>query len=158
MQNPHCVPFTSPSMPTKVAARLRDFGVEGDVSRNEIMMEDDCWNEKNSPPWTPEGLAVKIANAGKYASRCIASETPKSQFADEPDSGPVTKRELSQIEQMNQHHALVAVGASHVIIEERIDNKGRIAVERYGETTFHRMKVAETYKDEQGNQLYVSKD
>jgi hypothetical protein len=47
-----------------VACELRDFGISEDVAC-ELMLE--RYNPRCSPPWGPEGMAAKVANAFAYA-------------------------------------------------------------------------------------------
>lgn len=61
----------------KVAARLRDFGLS-ESSALELMLEH--WNEKQSPPWMPDALETKIANAFEYASGGWGAGTAAGEF------------------------------------------------------------------------------
>jgi hypothetical protein len=138
-----------------VAAQVRDMGV-GETSCIDLMAEH--WNFRCSPPWSPNELATKVRNAYAYAQGKPGSGTPEVQFADEPDSAPIVKLQLSCVERMNQNHALVAIGTSHVIIEEYTNKEGRPMVFPRSESTFHRMTVADIYTDQNGKLRQVSKD
>lgn len=60
-----------------VAARVRDLGVT--ESRCLDLMLDQ-WNERCSPPWAPDELSEKIANAYRYAKKPAGSATPDYDF------------------------------------------------------------------------------
>jgi hypothetical protein len=138
-----------------VAARVREMGIsEGRCL--DLMMGH--WNNRCVPPWSGEELEVKVRNAYSYATSRIGADTPEAQFADDPDSGPVTKRELSRVKRFNQKYAYVAIGTSHIIVEEYMDDDGRIKTAQYGERTFHGMTVADTYLDGDGKLRYMSKE
>lgn len=61
----------------QVAARLMDFGLSPDGAY-EAMQEN--WNERCSPPWSPEELERKIGNAAKYRQEPIGSRDPRADF------------------------------------------------------------------------------
>ena len=138
-----------------VAAKVREMGISEDECLDLMMAE---WNSKCIPPWSGEELTVKVSNAYKYASSKIGSDTPEVQFADEPDSGPVIKRELTTLERYNRDHALVTIGTGFVITDEYLDDKGRQRVSLHGKEAFHLMKVADSYINLEGRRIYFSKE
>lgn len=61
-----------------VATQAGDFGVtEADCL--ELMLEH--WNDRCSPPWSPEDLAVKVANAYAYRSHPVGCRAPEAEFS-----------------------------------------------------------------------------
>lgn len=62
----------------KVACRCRDFGLS-EAATLEAMLDD--WNElKASPPWTPDELSQKVANAFSYGQNAPGSKTAAAEF------------------------------------------------------------------------------
>ena len=63
----------------RVAARLRDFGLSDEVAF-ELLSEH--WNEtdKASPPWDPEDLRRKVANAYRYATGVWGGASGLAEF------------------------------------------------------------------------------
>lgn len=61
----------------QTAAYGRDMGLS-ELATYELMR--DCWNPRCSPPWTEKGLAVKVANAYKYAKDDIGNAHPSAVF------------------------------------------------------------------------------
>lgn len=65
----------------RVAAYLRDFGVsEGHAL--DLML--DGWNDRCSPPWMPDELERKVANAYAYGQNGAGSKSPTADFAPVP--------------------------------------------------------------------------
>lgn len=60
-----------------VAARLRDFGLSQHKALD-FMLEH--WNERQSPPWQPDDLAVKVDNAFRYASGAWGGQSAAAEF------------------------------------------------------------------------------
>ena len=142
-----------------VAARVRDMGVSEEECLERMLGD---WNGRCSPPWSGDELAVKVENAYRYASGGLGSDTPEAQFADDPDSGPYTKapaRRLSEVEKFNERFAFVAVGTSHVITEEYLDEEdNRLKLALYGERSFHGMYASKVWFDADGGKHIVSKE
>lgn len=61
----------------RVAARCRDFGLSEQASL-ELMLEH--WNERQSPPWQPDELAVKVHNAFNYATGGWGAMSAAAEF------------------------------------------------------------------------------
>ena len=61
-----------------VACRVRDFGIS-QATCLELLL--DNWNDLCSPPWDPEDLEKKVANAYQYAQTPIASRSPENVFS-----------------------------------------------------------------------------
>lgn len=64
-----------------VAARLRDLGLSEGMALD-FMLEH--WNDRCSPPWMPEDLERKVANAFRYAQNAPGVASPAADFG-----GPV---------------------------------------------------------------------
>ena len=62
----------------QVAARLKDFGVSEEMAY-ELLLEN--WNDRCSPPWEPEDLRVKVANAYAYGTSPPGIAHPSIDFA-----------------------------------------------------------------------------
>jgi hypothetical protein len=66
-----------------VAARLGDMGVS-ESQAVELMLGDGegSWNDRCDPPWAPDELAAKVANAYKYRATPIGSRVPEVAAAE----------------------------------------------------------------------------
>ena len=60
-----------------VAVRVRGRGIS-EAKTLELML--DHWNTRCAPPWTPEELARKVANAERYAQNRAGAESPDAMF------------------------------------------------------------------------------
>ncbi|MFZ5762269.1 MAG: AAA family ATPase [Thermodesulfobacteriota bacterium] len=70
----------------RVACRVRDFGVSQGKALD-LMLEH--WNPaKAAPPWHPDDLARKVANAYRYAQDKTGRSTPDAMFPDSPGDAP----------------------------------------------------------------------
>lgn len=74
---------TGDSTTYKVAAGVKDFGIS-EARCLDLMIEH--WSERCLPPWLPDDLAVKVANAYKHGLNKIGSADPATQF--EPIAEP----------------------------------------------------------------------
>lgn len=62
----------------KVACRVKDFGISREKCL-ELML--DHWNEtKASPPWDPDELAIKVANAYRYGQNAPGIASAEAEF------------------------------------------------------------------------------
>lgn len=61
----------------RIAAKLKDFGIS-ETKTYALML--DVWNPKCSPPWEPDELRTKVANAFAYGALPFGVETPESDF------------------------------------------------------------------------------
>jgi hypothetical protein len=59
------------------ACQGRDFGLTEEATLDEML---ENWNDRCSPPWHPEELAQKVANAYRYAKGPLGSKHPSSDF------------------------------------------------------------------------------
>ena len=137
-----------------VACRVRDMGVSEGECLDQMLDE---WNSRCAPPWEAKDLGVVVRNAYRYAEKEAGSETPEAQFADEPDSAEPVRRTIkaktsgnSRVDQLNEHYALVAMGSKHAVLENYVDEAGKLQVATYGEATFLRMTVGLQYVDSEG--------
>ncbi len=124
----------------KVAARLKDLGIpKGDCL--DLMF--DHWFEGSG--WTPEKLQAKIDHAYQYGVEEPGAAAPEVQFEpipaefQPPEEGASEEKKASYLEDMNKRFAVVYMEASHFIIHETIDEKGRPKRNFLGEQTFKRM-------------------
>ncbi|MGN7613061.1 bifunctional DNA primase/polymerase [Magnetococcales bacterium HHB-1] len=61
----------------RIAAMVKDYGVS-EATCLELML--DHWNERCSPPWSPEALSIKVANAYRYGAAAIGIASPEADF------------------------------------------------------------------------------
>lgn len=60
-----------------IACQGRDFGLTEEATLEEML---EHWNDRCSPPWHPDELAQKVANAYRYAKGPLGSKHPSSDF------------------------------------------------------------------------------
>jgi hypothetical protein len=117
----------------KVAARLKDFGVDEDIA---LSLMAHHWNQRCDPPWSNEELIQKIQNAYRYGVKQIGAEAPEVIF-DTPIEGEKGILSYEQwLEEMNKEYAFVTTGNGHRIIWEKLDGKGKLTVDFLPEATF----------------------
>jgi len=68
----------------RVAAKIKDFGLSEPQALDSML---EHWNERCSPPWDPEELQRKVANAYDYGTRAPGAAHPMADF--EVLEGPV---------------------------------------------------------------------
>tara|TARA_R110000824_G_scaffold178870_3_gene358830 strand:- start:418 stop:2622 length:2205 start_codon:yes stop_codon:yes gene_type:complete len=141
----------------RTAARVRDEGISEAICV-EIMMEDDGWNERCSPPWSLVELETKVRNAYNHAKKRIGVDTPEAQFADEPDSDEPEVRPLTPMEEFNSRYALLHTSPSHVIMEEYKDKHGKHLYRTFLPASFHQFNIDKFYFDEDGKKRFYSKE
>ncbi len=61
----------------RVAARVKDFGISEALCL-ELMLEH--WNERCTPPWSPDDLATKVGNAYRYGMEAVGAISPEADF------------------------------------------------------------------------------
>lgn len=113
----------------KVAAQLKDFGVEPLVAL-EIMFNH--WNGRCEPPWSIDELTKKIENAYTYGHDTVGSAAPEADFK------PVPDQEKFYLDAINEKFALVYLDDSHYILHETVTSKGRPKLRYLSESTFRR--------------------
>jgi hypothetical protein len=62
----------------KVACAVKDLGVS-EAMAVDLMAEH--WNPRCCPPWAPDELAVKVANAYAYGQNAPGAHSPRAEFA-----------------------------------------------------------------------------
>lgn len=78
----------------KVAARLRDFGLSEPSALTAML---DYWNDNKAiPPWAPEELARKVANAFAYANHPAGAHDATAEFSPVPDAEAIMKPHAAQ--------------------------------------------------------------
>lgn len=65
-----------------VACKVKDFGLDESACL-EVMLEH--WNDRCAPPWVPDELKVKVANAYRYGQEAPGVAAPEGQFDPLPD-------------------------------------------------------------------------
>ena len=61
----------------QVAANIKDYGIS--ESRCVALMLDH-WNDRCSPPWSPDELQVKVSNAYRYGVESVGALSPEFDF------------------------------------------------------------------------------
>ena len=75
------------------AAMLKDFGVSAPTAL-ELML--DHWNDRCSPPWSPDELHTKIENAYAYGENAVGALAPEAFFQDDDILQRSREREKAQ--------------------------------------------------------------
>jgi hypothetical protein len=120
----------------QVAARLKDFGVD-EATAMTLMSH---WNERCSPPWPADELAVKVANAYRYGKETPGAAAPEIQFAPITNSEEISSKLVATahpFDILNREFAFVLAGGGSHILWETVDAKGRPVVEHLNLTAFH---------------------
>ena len=66
-----------------VACRLKDLGLSASMALDVLC---EHWNDRCSPPWTPDELEIKVANAYRYGTEAPGAATPEAQFEPLPNT------------------------------------------------------------------------
>lgn len=66
----------------KMACRVRDLGLSEDLGFEAM---DTFWNPRCEPPWEPETLRAKVANAYEYARHPLGGAAPEAEFEPIPE-------------------------------------------------------------------------
>lgn len=114
----------------KVSAHVKDLGVNR-TDALDLMLEH--WNPRCQPPWTPEELQKKIANAYDYGVNQQGTLAPEHDFEPIEDLN-----HENYLEQLNKKYAVVFMEDSHMILFETVDEKGRPKREFLKEASFKR--------------------
>lgn len=127
-----------------VAAKLKDIGVPEETAAT-LMSH---WNERCSPPWAPEELAVKVRNAYRYGKEAPGSAAPEVQFtpilretsalspADSSGSTPEVGGQ-HPFDKLNAEFAFVIAGGGCHILWETKDEHARYRLEHLAPVAFH---------------------
>lgn len=134
-----------------VACRVKDLGVP---ERQAVDLMLDHWNDRCQPPWSPEELAVKVANAYRYGVEPPGAAAPEAQFeavgpkatgeAGEASGTSETGDAAHPFDKLNRSYAFVLTGTGHHILWETTDQEGRFALRHLSETSFHKAHAAQT--------------
>lgn len=106
----------------KVAARLKDFGVDK-VTALELLC--DLWNDRCEPPWDPMELEKKVENAFGYGLKSQGAESPEAQFKPVINDSEPEMSDKNYLQQMNEKYALIFGDGNHTVLHETVDEKGR---------------------------------
>ncbi len=120
-----------------VAAKLKDIGCDAGTAAFLLL---EHWNDRCIPPWTPEDIDHKVANAFKYGKNPAGIDAPEIQFA----SVTSEPKPPDEIDKLNKDHAYIA-GNSGFVIHETKNEKDKPFVEVIDLTTFHTNEAAKTY-------------
>jgi hypothetical protein len=115
----------------KVAAKLKDFGLEAAVAFD-LMLGN--WNPRCEPPWPAEELAVKVDHAFKYGKEAPGIDAPEAVFAAAPAATPADTG-THPFDKLNGEFAFVKRGA--FVLQETTDERGTRAVEHLNMAEFH---------------------
>ncbi|WP_296670863.1 bifunctional DNA primase/polymerase [Sulfuricaulis sp.] len=116
-----------------VAARLKDFGVS-EADALALLIEH--WNERCTPPWRDDDLAVKVANAYRYGKETPGAAAPEVQF--EPvDRTESDGEDLHPFAKLNREHAFVIIKGRSAILWDTTDERGQPTVEILRKEAFH---------------------
>lgn len=74
----------------KVSAMVRDFGISEPLS---LMLMLDYWNERCSPPWSPDELQTIIGHAYRYGQNTPGSKAASTEFSPVAPETPPTPRQ-----------------------------------------------------------------
>ena len=120
----------------RVACRVKDLGLD-EPGALEAML--DHWNDRCSPPWSPEELETKVANAYRYGQEPVGAAAPEAQFPPEPEPEGQEEETLSPIEALNREYAVCLVSGAHNVIRETTDEQGRFKLDYLVEPSFHKL-------------------
>ncbi|KAB7783671.1 AAA family ATPase [Methylorubrum populi] len=114
------------------ACGVRDFGVS-ELTCLELML--DHWNERGSPQWAPDRLAVKVGNAYRYATRPAGVASADAEFGALPpaadEKGAPGKRPMKR-QGLFELAALACSEVARPLIEGVLD-RGSLSV-TYGDS------------------------
>lgn len=74
-----------------VAAQLKDLGID-EFAALDLLLEH--WNERCEPPWAPEDLKTKVANAYRYGENPPGSKSPEVMFSGVDVQPPPVKQRV----------------------------------------------------------------
>lgn len=129
----------------KVAARVKDFGVDADTALNLML---DHWNDRCPPGWSPEKLRRKVDHAYRYGNAPPGAAAPEADFAPVAASQllPSTKAgetlltansDSHPFDKLNRDFAFVLAGGGAHILWETTDAEGIYKLEHLATGAFH---------------------
>lgn len=120
----------------KVACRLKDLGIE---SNDAVLLMNEHWNDRCSPPWDTNDLQQKVVNAYAYGQEPQGVASPEADF--EPVAGIPVAEQNQQVghpfDEMNKEYAFVVAGGGSHILWETTDAYGRWKLDHLATGTFH---------------------
>ncbi len=120
-----------------IAAKLKDIGCDAGTAAF-LMLEH--WNDRCIPPWTPEDIDHKVANAFKYGKNPAGIDAPEIQFA----SVTSEPKPPDEIDEFNKNHIYIA-GNSGFVVHETEDEEGKPAIDILGLDKLHTNEAAKMY-------------
>lgn len=129
-----------------VAASVKDFGVSEDECLT-LMLEH--WNDRCEPPWNPDELARKVANAYRYGRDPVGAASPDVQFAasNPPGDSGAPEAGLHPFDKLNREYAFVLAGGGYHILRETVDVHDIPQVEHLAPDAFHAKHAAAVFLD-----------
>lgn len=119
-----------------VACKVKDFGVNQE-SCFELLAGH--WNDRCSPPWSPDELFAKVANAYRYGESPVGVASPEADFKKIEEPPPV----LSPIAKLNEEYAYIG-GNKGIVIQETTDPEGNFTRHFIDVATFHQNLCSQT--------------
>jgi len=120
----------------KVSAYLKDLGLSPE-NNIDLLLE---WNESCEPPWEVEDLEKIVDSVYRYGKEPVGLIAPESDF----EALPEEIKDKSYLEKLNDRYALVIEDGGHSILEETVDEQGRLKRKFYSEATFKRKLSTKT--------------
>jgi Bifunctional DNA primase/polymerase, N-terminal/Family of unknown function (DUF5906) len=141
----------------QVAARCKDLGVS-EATAADLMLEH--WNPTCSPPWDPEELQRKVANAYRYGTSAPGAAAPEAQFEPVEETGnsgqldndidisadalTALTRRFKSVSDLNREFAFIIAGGGHHVLWETVDPRGQATIEHLNEQTFNKLFASVT--------------
>jgi hypothetical protein len=108
----------------RVGLALKDLGVPlGDA----ILLCQEYYNLRCSPPWEINDLETKLRNAYQYALEPIGSRSPEADFP--PVESDHEDETLHPYHELNKEHSLVVAGGGVHVLWETVDQHSQPIVE-----------------------------
>lgn len=140
----------------QVCCATRGYGVSEAMCLE--LLVNTGWNEKCSPPWSLDELAVKVTNAYEYAQDPAGVYSAAADFdATEDDTQPGEAHDVDPANHplgpINSSFAFTVLGSSHAILWERRTVDGQPEAMFMNEPSFHRLKASEVWMPANSNKL-----
>jgi len=121
----------------KTAARCKDLGTDAETTLS-IMLEDGGWNERCSPPWESDELAITVENAYTHGRNAQGSAAPEASFTAAAETAPADCFG-GPVNELNREHALVFIGGESYVLWETTNAEGRFDLRYLSENAFARL-------------------
>lgn len=118
----------------RVAAMVKDFGVS-EADATALLAE--YWNPRCEPPWSGESLQELVAHAFKYGTEPPGVRAPETKFNPVADDGEA--KAPDPVEVFNAKHAHLFIKGSDVVLHERPQPDGTVAIDYMPIPSFHRL-------------------